>query len=204
MTDKNVNFIMPGDKVESKQRDSFTYQDETGNYSSVFGLARDRIIPLKSPYYPRSGDTVIGVVSHVRFSGYSIDIAGQHNGSLSSRNVLGILNFGDVVMATIDNVDGAGNIDLGRVEKIGAGRILDVSAAKIPRIIGKNNSMISLIEKASGCEILVGRNGRIWINLEGDSNLAINAIQKIEQEAHISGLTARMSEYLGVKVEEVK
>ena len=56
--------------------------------------------------------------------------------------------------------------------------------------------MISLIKGASDCSIVVGQNGRVWINGKGcDEGLAAEAIDKIESESHIPGLTDRLGRF---------
>jgi exosome complex component RRP4 len=58
--------------------------------------------------------------------------------------------------------------------------------------------MIQLLKNMTNAQILVGQNGRIVIiasKLETE-NLVERAIRKIEAEAHTSGLTDRIREYL--------
>ena len=57
--------------------------------------------------------------------------------------------------------------------------------------------MVSLIKNATGCKIIVGQNGVVWLQGEPMSEvIAIQAIKKIEEESHISGLTERVTEFL--------
>ncbi len=46
------------------------------------------------------------------------------------------------------------------------GSVIDISHVKIPRVIGRNGSMISMLKKELNVSIFVGQNGRIW--LKGD------------------------------------
>ncbi|MHC1636780.1 MAG: KH domain-containing protein, partial [Candidatus Nezhaarchaeales archaeon] len=88
--------------------------------------------------------------------------------------------------------------DLG---KISDGRLIKISPAKIPRLIGRKGSMVNLIKRETGCKIVIGQNGYIWIKGK-DSKLealAEKAIRKIEQEAHMSGLTQRIQDMLQVE-----
>jgi exosome complex component RRP4 len=62
---------------------------------------------------------------------------------------------------------------------------------KIPRLIGKKNSMLNLIRDGTGCNLFVGRNGRIWVKGENIAR-AQEVILKIEKEAHTPGLTERI------------
>jgi exosome complex component RRP4 len=82
--------------------------------------------------------------------------------------------------------------------KITRGEIVKVTPTKIPRVIGRKGSMISMIKQETGCQIILGLNGIILItgkNLE-DEQLAMMAIHKIEEESHTSGLTDRIVQML--------
>ncbi len=68
--------------------------------------------------------------------------------------------------------------------------MIEVVSTKVPRIIGRKMSMINIIRKETGCTILVGQNGRVWIKGSPDRMaLAEMAVRKVEAEAHTSGLT---------------
>ena len=57
--------------------------------------------------------------------------------------------------------------------------------------------MVSMVKQATGCKIVVGQNGLVWIDGEPDKELiAANAVKKIEEESHLSGLTDRIKVYL--------
>jgi exosome complex component RRP4 len=78
------------------------------------------------------------------------------------------------------------------------GQTIEVTPTKIPRVIGKKGSMITTIKNETGCQIMIGQNGRIAITgkTPEDERLAIMAIRMIEQEAHTTGLTDRVTEML--------
>jgi len=83
--------------------------------------------------------------------------------------------------------------------KIDKGTIITVQASRVPRIIGKDGSMIEVIKKGTGCQIFVSKNGRVWLDGTSDSiTLAIEAIRMVESEAPTLGLTERVSAYLRV------
>jgi exosome complex component RRP4 len=82
--------------------------------------------------------------------------------------------------------------------KKNSGIAISIDPPKIPRVIGRNGSMIKLLKRLTHCNIFVTQNGRIW--LRGDNiayeRLLIDSIHKIEREAHTSGLTDRMQIYI--------
>ena len=105
------------------------------------------------------------------------------------------------MVAQIFNVTSQNLVDLTLkgpgLKRLYGGRIIEVNTYKVPRIIGKQGSMVSMIKEASGCKIVVGQNGLIWIagSTKGEI-LAADVIKKIESESHTQGLTDKIKEYL--------
>ena len=180
----------------------------------------------RRPFYlPRAGDIVIGTVVEVGFNGWTVDIKSPYQAILRASDVLNrqfkpqtdelsqVLNTGDLIVAKIASYDRAHDPQLTVGEpglgKITRGQILRITPTKIPRVIGRKGSMISMIKQETNCQIILGLNGVILVtgkNLE-DEELAISAIRKIEQESHTSGLTDRITQLLKEnkgKVEEKK
>jgi len=119
-----------------------------------------------------------------------------------------VLSAGELVVAKIASYDKAhdpqltvAEPDLGKVKR---GQLMQVTPSKIPRIIGRKGSMISMIKTETNCQIILGLNGVILVTGQNpeDEELAMTAIRKIENESHISGLTDRVTQLL--KVEKQK
>jgi exosome complex component RRP4 len=55
-----------------------------------------------------------------------------------------------------------------------------------------------MLKKETGCHIVIGQNGRILVSGKSpeDERVAVMAIRKIEQEAHTTGLTDRVTEMI--------
>ena len=172
-----------------------------------------KLIPLAGPYIPKRDDMVIGKVTSIGMSGWRVDIGWAFEANLSVKDASSdyiekgtdltkYFDYGDYIMAMISNVISMKIIDLTikgpGLRKLGEGRIIKVGSTKVPRIIGKQGSMISLIKEHTGCKISVGQNGIIWICGEDavKENLAVKAIEKIEKESYMSGLTDRLKEFL--------
>ncbi len=185
-------------------------------YASVLGLAEFRgrlvkVIPLSGRYIPKKDDPVIAIVREVRYNNWEMDINSPYSGimllgdgvdkfiDLNKEALTKFYNVGDTVICKIKNVDDNMNVYLTMkgpgLRKLTEGRIIEVFPTKIPRIIGKNASMIKMIKDYTESRIFVGQNGRIWIH-GGNEDLAIKVIKKIESEAHTSGLTDRIKELL--------
>jgi len=176
----------------------YAYVDGGKTYSSILGLFDEsggRLVPLEGCYLPNLDDYIVGVVKEVKFSGYNLDINSPYIGFLSNKETRDEFELGDVILAKVKEVDEVKNIDLTDARKLAAGELVEVPPVKIPRIIGKKSSMIQMLTEATKSEIMVGRNGRIWIR-NGNSALAAAAVLKISKEAHMPGLTDRMSAFL--------
>jgi exosome complex component RRP4 len=83
------------------------------------------------------------------------------------------------------------------LRKLQGGQLIQVPHSKVPRVIGTKGSMISLIKKYTACRLVVGQNGRIWIDGDPDDILiAMGAINMIADQAHVHGLTNNVKEFL--------
>ncbi|HDN05870.1 MAG TPA: RNA-binding protein [Candidatus Bathyarchaeota archaeon] len=196
-----------------------TYKENDKIYASRIGLVdyEDRkvnVVALRAFYIPRVGDTVIGTVVEVGFNGWTVDINSPYLALLRASDVLSrpfrpqkndlskFLDVGDLVIAKIIAYDRAHNPQLTVGEpglgKITRGQVVKITPTKIPRVIGRKGSMISMIKQETGCHIILGHNGVILITgkrLE-DEQLAMMAIHKIDEESHTSGLTDRVTKMI--------
>lgn len=169
-----------------------------------------KVIPLRGKYLPKRGDVVIGKIVDMTFSNWFIDIGCPSSAVLSIRDATEFVekgadlsqfySFGDFVVARISNVT-RGSADLTMrgpgLKKLGIGRIMHVGSSKVPRIIGKQGSMISLIKQKTGCRIIVGQNGMVWIQGNPpNEHVAAGTIALVDAEAHHEGLTDRISKLL--------
>jgi len=208
--------VVPGDLLseEAKRSGEGTYVKNGGVYSLLYGLAnfRDKInvIPLAGKYIPGPGDNVIGVVKDITFSNWIVDINSPYDGLLhisefpnriESDEMSKHLRIGSSIMTRVTDVDPTMKVELTLNDKklgqIKAGQVIEISHTRVPRLIGKGGSMISMLKKEVNCNIFVGQNGRIWIHGgTEDMDLALKTITLIEKEAHTNGLTDRIVDFL--------
>lgn len=180
-----------------------------------FGLAEEagrviRVLPITGAFIPRRGNVILGRVVDITFHGWLVDIDSATSGFLPieesprfiSKNEMDqFLAIGEVVSAKIMGVKSRG-IDLtlkGRgLGKLEGGFTFRVSPNRVPRVIGKEGSMINLIKEKTGCSISVGQNGWIWIKGENiDSEIkARRAIDFVTEKIHIEGLTEKVEAML--------
>lgn len=213
--------VTPGDLIAEGEyvAGENTFVEKSKIYAARVGIVeyenkRVDVVALKAFYVPRPGDIVIGTITEVGFNGWTVDINSPYIALLRASDVLSrpfkpqkddlpqVLDAGDLVVAKIVSYDRTHDPQLTVAEpglgKITRGQIMNITPTKIPRVIGKKGSMISMIKQETGCNIILGLNGVVLITgktLE-DEQLAMRALLKVEQESHTSGLTDRITQML--------
>jgi exosome complex component RRP4 len=203
-----------------------TYREGDRILASRLGLVNIegkviKLVPLSGVYHPKRGDTIIGQVIEVLLSGWRISTNSAYSAVLNMKDATSefiargadltkYFAIGDYVMAKIINVTSQNLVDLTMkgpgLRKLRGGRIVTVNANKVPRIIGKQGSMVSMIKQYTNCRIMVGQNGIVWIQGDDPAKelLAVETIKKIEQEAHHSGLTDSIKAFLEGHPDSIK
>lgn len=180
-----------------------------------------KLIPLSGRYVPKKGDTIVAKVEDIIMSGWRLETNSAYSAVLPLKDASSdyiqrgadltqYYDIGDYVVCKIINVTSQKLVDVTMkgpgLRKLTGGFLFEVNTNKVPRIIGKQGSMVSMIKNATGCKIIVGQNGWVWVQGEPDKEvIVINTIKKIEKEAHLSGLTDTVKQYLeketGQKIE---
>ncbi|MBD3173183.1 RNA-binding protein [Candidatus Bathyarchaeota archaeon] len=222
------DIVMPGDLLyegRSRAGDN-TYRKEGNIYATRIGLvnySKDRVavIALESGFVPLVGDLVIGKVTDIELGQWKVDIYADKEAILTVNDAIGkpyrtyqnmpkILDVGETVVAKIVDLDrrrtpilSISGRELGKVKD---GFIINITPSKIPRLIGKKGSMINMILKETRCQVTIGQNGKILITGRNRENeeMVVKVIKKIEAEAHTSGLTNRIQEYIKEMKEQRK
>ena len=194
------------------------FREDDKIYSLKVGLAHldnrlMKVIPLGGKYLPKEGDVVIGKVVDITMHGWRVDFGWPFFATIMLRegsrefipngaDLTQYYDFGDYLAFKIIKVNGSkildGSMKVPGAKKLTNGRLIEVQPTRVPRIIGKQGSMISLIKEHTDCFIVVGQNGYVWISGgEPDKQLlAVKAIRQVEKEAHGEGLTDKISEFL--------
>jgi exosome complex component RRP4 len=206
------NDFLPGEGTEKKGEEIIALR---------YGLAEEtnnliKVISLSGPYIPRRGNVVIGKVENITFNGWILDIGTAETSFLSLMEVPryvnkdeldGVMDIGDMAVSKIWTINKRG-IDLtikGRgLGRIDDGMIIKINPNKVPRVIGKEGSMIKLIKDETGCNITVGQNGFIWIKGDKieDELFAKKAVMFVTEKSFISGLTEEVKSWLDKEKEK--
>lgn len=159
---------------------------------AIFDNQRGSVVPLESSWIPRIDDNVVGVVKDSRNHVYEVDLHHYTRALIiEGRYDNNSFSIGNVVEAKIKDVEDRKTIILMYPRVLLGGVVVSVRSTKIPRIIGKENTMVRQISDLTRTRISVGHNGLIWIKGER-VDLAMRAISTIESEAHMPGLTDRI------------
>lgn len=213
--------VIPGEKLADGMDflpSQGTYRQDDSIYSKVMGLTRVdgkvlKIVPLKGTYLPKINDVVIAQISEIISAGWIGNIFSPYHSMMPLKegsadfiqkgaDLSKFFDVGDFVVVKITRVTPQKLIDISAkgpgLRKLKEGRIFRVNSSKVPRIIGKQGSMISLIKEKTGTQITVGQNGLVWLSGEDPvmENLAETTIKKIEDEAHTAGLTDKIEKFL--------
>lgn len=216
----NRSVVVPGqalyDGMDFAPGDG-TYRDDDRIVSQFVGTVefRDgdevRVTPTKGKYVPQKGDTVIGEISRVSHSNWTVEINSPYDAilpigeavddyvDLTEDDIAQWFDIGDAIVAKVQKVTKGKDVQLTmddrRAKKIQGGRIVSIPPSKVPRLIGRKGTMVNMIKNKTDCTIVIGQNGRVWIK-GGQEGLAAEAAHKVAREAHLSGLTDKVADWL--------
>ncbi len=217
--------VIPGDLL-AEGRDvlvttPYIYKSGDKFYATIAGLVqvnpeekRLNLVPLEGAYLPRPGDVVIGVIIDVGLTYWVLDIKAPYTAILYASEALTkpfnpvqddlrrYYSVGDYLVAKVLSFDRTKN-PLLTIKDKGLGRItrgvvVDIKPSRTPRVVGKKGSMLNMLMSETGCNIVVGVNGRVWVRCPSKEleDIVVLAIKKIESEAYTTGLTDRVRMFI--------
>ena len=208
--------VLPGDLMETKSKPGRGIFRKDGRvHASIVGHSSDKsgyinVNGIKGRYNPKTGDKIVAVCAETGPSIWRMDIGASFNSTLHHSesgwkvpfgDTARFLSIGDAVWAEIFMVDAAGShqISLKKDDcrKLYSGTIVKINPTNVPRVIGKQGSMITTIREKTQTRIQIGQNGYIWIDGKGDDiSLAQKAVEMINEEATSKGLTKKIEKLL--------
>jgi exosome complex component RRP4 len=221
MTQKEKReIVVPGEIISSDENDlpgDWTIKEGNNIVAIRLGLVdkSDRLIkliPLTGVYIPRRGNVVIGEVKDMTMNGWMVEIGGPYGAFLPLRECQGFIEesemenvygVGDLIVTQILDVKRT-SVDLTMksrdkgLGKIREGLVIRVNPHRVPRVIGKEGSMIKMIKDASQTIITVGQNGLIWIQGQTIDRevFAKKAIEFVIENTTSEGLTEKVEAWL--------
>ncbi|MCL4383100.1 MAG: hypothetical protein M1168_00740 [Candidatus Marsarchaeota archaeon] len=199
-----TEILIPGDLIEDKEllkNNRFYISENNKHYCTLVSLYNNRLIPLEGYWYPNIDETVVGIIKEVRNNVFEVDLSHFLRAIIINdfRNKLHF-NVGDVIEAKVKAIENKKTIILIYPRLLRDGMLIQTKPVKIPRIIGKNNTMINQISSFTKTSIIVGFNGLIYIK-GANSSMAISTILRVEKEAHTKGLTENIKQILQKELE---
>lgn len=172
-----------------------------------------KVIPFSGCYIPKRDDIVIGRITDVGYSNWFVDVGYAYEASLSVKDatsdfverggdITKYFDLGDYIVTKITNVTKAKAIDITMkgpgLRKLVGGILINIPPPKVPRVVGKQGSMINMIKNMTGCQVIAGQNGRVWISGESveKERVAVEAVRIIDRDAHMAGLTDKIKDFL--------
>jgi exosome complex component RRP4 len=210
-----IEVILPGELIDDRKGRKIgtgVFLEGDKIFSKVLGIPRiDEneiyVIPLSGVYVPKVGDRIVGLIEETEISGWSVDINSPYTAFLPISEAVDefvdrdrtdlskYFDIGDFIYCRVSKVTKNKNVQVSMddftARKLTNGTMIKVTPTKIPRIIGKAGSMINLIKDKTGCELMTGQNGIVWIRGENKEK-AIEIVLTIEKESHTLGLTEKI------------
>lgn len=197
--------VIPGEHVGSNPHimGQNVYAMDGQVYSAVMGIKNERdneisVVPLNGKYMPVENDTLVGIIKSEKFSGYEVEINSFYTSFASKKELRDPLKVGAIVTCKVTKVNELNEADIGFVRSMGDGEIVMVNPSRVPRIIGKNNSMLNVVKNGTGANVFVGKNGLVHVS-GGNTELAKETLLRINEHAHVENLTLDTQKFLAVK-----
>ena len=209
--------VIPGDLLDGHglKPGSGTFAEGGRIYAALLGIRSESegyvdVIPLSGVYIPRPRDVIVGKVIDAGASHWLVDINAPYPAPLHATETPWRVEFGDTerylrvgdaILAEVLTVDETKRIQLGMTERdfgrLKGGQILEISHAKVPRLIGKQGSMIAMIRDMTRARMFVGQNGRVWVDGDPEAVRHVaHIVHLIEEKSLMAGLTDLVREYL--------
>ena len=210
------SLVLPGDLLDTKSKPGRgIFRSDGRVHSSVLGHSSDRsgyvnVNPISGRYNPKVGDKIVAKCVETGPSVWRMDIGSSFNSTLHHSesgwkvpfgDTARFLAIGDAIWAEVFMVDAAGShqISLKKDDcrKLYSGTVVKLDPTNVPRVIGKQGSMITTIREKTQTRIQIGQNGYIWIDGKGeDIALAQKAVEMINRESTSKGLTKKIEKLL--------
>lgn len=187
-----------------------TFKEKGKIYSNMTGLVyfdsdTVSVIPFKNAYKPKYGDLVIGRVTSSSYSSWGININSTYQGFLPTselydnqeHNISHIINVRDMLLLRVSNVDEINRVKLTLrahgLGKFNQGVIVKVKQPTVHFLSEENAFLTTLIQEYTQTDVIVAKNGLIWINgLKDNINDIMNIIEFIDENPFMHNLVKKV------------
>ena len=218
--------VLPGDRLapaDSQRPGKGVYKEAEALWASQIGFRSDRkqfvnVVPFNGVYQPQVQDNLIATVIGTGPSNWLMELGASHPATMHVTespwrvdfgDTARFLSIGDSVYCSVFMVDETGHLQVTMkgqgYRKLYGGTLVQVSPYSVPRIIGRNGSMVNLLKEATRTRVLVGQNGVVWVDGQLEHIIILQkALRLIQEEAFTQGLTERMRTLLEQKMSSLE
>ncbi|MBQ6443697.1 MAG: hypothetical protein IJJ11_03340 [Methanosphaera sp.] len=209
---ENKEVVFPGSLLTDNnlKTGNGTFKDNGKIFSNIMGFVyfesdKVHVIPFKDSYNPKYGDLVIGRVTNSSYSSWAIDLNTTYHGYLptselyddNQQSIYSIINVKDILLLRVANVDEINRIKLTirshGLGKFNQGVIKKVKQPTIHFLSEENVFIISLIEKYLHTDVIVAKNGLIWINSKKENiSKVVEIIEFIDENPFMHNLVKKV------------
>ena len=107
------------------------------------------------------------------------------------------LNVGEAVLCRVQEVDethsAVATMKGMGLRKLKSGLLEEIPPHVIPQVIGKGGSMLQTLKNLGNSRLVIGQNGRVWMDGEHEGMRNVrSALKLIRETAHLPGLNERI------------
>jgi exosome complex component RRP4 len=108
------------------------------------------------------------------------------------------MGIGDVVLARVQEVDECHNVVLTMkgvgLRRLNQGTVVSVPINHIDRLRGEGNATVQRLRDAADCRIIIGENGRVWIDGDAEGTAwARQAVALAQTSGHKTTFEAELT-----------
>ena len=212
------SLVIPGDKISTNYSGQLGHGvmkiDNTITATKMGVVVENSgvisVTPLHTAYFPRPGDLVIGYIEGLRSNMWFIDLGAPFNAilpmSLAPMKVefgatRDAMDVGTTLLCRIQEVDEA-HSSVTTMKGMGLRKIVSGFVDQVPPhlvsfLSNNNNEVIDTIKNSTSSRIILGANGRIWIDGEPSGiRVARGAFSLIRDNYGSSDLFSKVISYL--------
>tara|TARA_B110000116_G_scaffold263701_1_gene270550 strand:- start:1894 stop:2598 length:705 start_codon:yes stop_codon:yes gene_type:complete len=212
------SLVIPGDKISLDTSDRLGHGviKINGEFIATklgYVVAKSgevSITPIHTAYFPRPGDLVIGYIEGMRSNIWFIDLNAPFNAilpmSLAPMKIdyggtRDAMNVGTTILCRIQEVDEAHSSVVTMkgmgLRKVNSGFVDTIPPHLVGTISSGSNAIINQLKDASNCRIILGANGRIWVDGEPEGiRIVRNAFTFVRDNEHSTDLAGAFTGHL--------
>ncbi len=212
------SLVIPGDKISSDTSGQLGHgvikvNDEL--IATKLGYLVEKsgevsILPVHTAYFPRPGDLVVGYIEGMRSNIWFIDLNAPFNAilpmSLAPMKIeyggtRDAMDVGTTILCRVQEVDEAHSSVVTMkgmgLRKVNSGFVDTIPPHLVGTISSGSNAIIQQLKDASNCRIILGANGRIWVDGEPEGiRIVRDALAYARDNQHSTELAAGIASQL--------